>query len=99
LIDKENQVAFFLLSYGYNDTDLRAQRRDEHVAYLNKLKDDGTLVAAGPYADLTGGTILYQVDTEQDAEALVAGDPYTLAGVTKDRYLREWKVTVGSVTV
>jgi uncharacterized protein YciI len=91
-------VALFLLSYGYNDTDLRAQRREDHVAYLNKLKDDGSLVAAGPYADLSGGTILYQADTVQDAETLVAGDPYTQADVTKDRHLREWKVTVGSVT-
>jgi uncharacterized protein len=91
-------VALFLLSYGYNDTDQRAERRDDHVTYLNKLKDDGVLVAAGPYADLTGGTILYQADTLDDAEKLVDGDPYTQADVTKDRYLREWKVTVGSVT-
>jgi uncharacterized protein YciI len=91
-------VALFLLSYGYNDTDLRAQRRDDHVAYLNKLKDEGSLVAAGPYTDLTGGTILYQADTVQDVETLIAGDPYTQAEVTKDRHLREWKVTVGSVT-
>ena len=91
-------MALFLLSYGYNDTDQRAERRDEHVAYLNKLKDDGTLVAAGPYADLTGGTILYQTDTLQDAEKLVEGDPYTQADVSRDRHLREWKVTVGSVT-
>jgi uncharacterized protein len=91
-------VALFLLSYGYNDTDLRAQRRDDHVAYLNKLKEEGSLVAAGPYTDLTGGTILYQADTVQDVETLIAGDPYTQAEVTKDRHLREWKVTVGSVT-
>jgi hypothetical protein len=27
----------------------------------------------------------------------VAADPYTQADVTKDRHLREWRVTVGSV--
>jgi uncharacterized protein YciI len=91
-------MALFLLSYGYNDSDLRAQRRDDHVAYLNKLKDAGSLVAAGPYSDLTGGTIIYQADTREDAEKLMADDPYTQADVTKNRYLREWKVTVGSVT-
>jgi uncharacterized protein len=91
-------VALFLLTYGYNDSDLRAQRRDEHVAYLNELKDAGTLVAAGPYNDLTGGAILYQAETERDVETLIAGDPYTLADVTKDRYLREWRVTVGAIT-
>ncbi|MBP2327776.1 uncharacterized protein YciI [Kibdelosporangium banguiense] len=91
-------MALFLLTYGYNDSDLRAQRRDDHVAYLNKLKDAGSLVVAGPYNDLTGGAILYQADSEQDVEALIAGDPYTQADVTKDRYLREWRITVGAIT-
>lgn len=91
-------MALFLLTYGYQDTDLRAARRDEHVAYLNQLEDAGSLVAAGPYGDLSGGTILYRADTEAEVEALVAGDPYTRFDVTKDRHLREWKVTVGSVT-
>ncbi|MPZ80379.1 MAG: hypothetical protein GEV28_08290 [Actinophytocola sp.] len=91
-------MALFLLTYGYNDTGLRAERRDDHVAYLKTLKAAGSLVAAGPYGDQTGGTILYQADAEEDVEALVAGDPYTQADVTKDRHLREWKVTVGSVT-
>lgn len=91
-------MALFLLTYGYNETDLRAKRRDDHVAYLNKLKAEGALVAAGPYGDKTGGTILYQADDEAAAEKLVAGDPYTQLDVTKDRFLREWTVTVGSVT-
>jgi uncharacterized protein YciI len=90
-------MALFLLTYGYHDTDLRAQHRDDHVAYLNKLRDDGTLVAAGPYGDRTGGAILFQAENESDVEALIAGDPYTRLNVTKDRFLREWRVTVGSV--
>jgi uncharacterized protein YciI len=91
-------MALFLLTYGYNETDQRAQRRDDHVAYLNKLRDEGSLVAAGPYGDKTGGAIVYQADDEAVAEKLVAGDPYTQLDVTKDRFLREWAVTVGSVT-
>jgi uncharacterized protein YciI len=90
-------VALFLLTYGYNDTDLRAQRRDDHLAHLNKLHEDGSLVAAGPYEDGTGGAILLKADDQPAAEALVAADPFTQANVTKDRYLRPWKVTVGGV--
>ena len=41
-------MALFLLTYGYNETDLRAQRRDDHVAYLKKLREEGALVAAVP---------------------------------------------------
>lgn len=90
-------MALFLLTYGYHDTDQRAARRDEHVAYLNELADDGALVAAGPYEDLTGGAIVLAAADEAAAQELVAGDPYTRADVTKDRYLRQWKVTVGGL--
>jgi uncharacterized protein YciI len=90
-------VALFLLTYGYNETDERAARREEHLAYLNKLKDDGALALAGPYDDLTGGAIVLSAESESAAEELVAGDPYTQANVTKDRYLREWRITVGSL--
>jgi uncharacterized protein YciI len=90
-------MALFLLTYGYNETDERAARREDHLAYLNKLKDDGSLVLAGPYEDLTGGAIVLSAESQEAAEALVAGDPYTRAEVTRDRHLRQWKVTVGSV--
>ena len=91
------EVALFLLTYGYNDTDLRAQRRDDHVAYLNKMREDGALVAAGPYEDGSGGAILLNAEDVAAAEKLVAGDPFTQLDVTRDRYLRAWKVTVGEV--
>jgi uncharacterized protein YciI len=90
-------VALFLLTYGYNDTPERADRRDEHVAHLRALHADGSLVAAGPYEDGTGGAILLSADDQAAAEKLVSADPYAQHDVTKDRYLRPWKVTVGGV--
>ena len=90
-------MALFLLTYGYHETDLRAQRRDDHVAYLKKLHADGALVAAGPYADGAGGAILLNAEDVAAAEKLVAGDPFTQLDVTKDRHLRAWKITVGEV--
>jgi uncharacterized protein len=91
-------MPLFILTYGYNETDLRAARRDDHVAYLKKLEAEGDLVAAGPYDDKSGGVILLRTGDRAEAEALVAADPYTQLDVTKDRWLREWQVTVGSVS-
>lgn len=90
-------VALFLLTYGYNETDLRAQRRDDHVAYLKKLNEEGTLVAAGPYEDGSGGAIVLNALDEAAAQAAVAGDPFTQADVTRDRKLVPWKIVVGAV--
>jgi len=43
------------------------------------------------------GATATQVRRFATAEALVAADPFTQLDVTKDRYLRPWKVTVGGV--
>ncbi|GAA1874611.1 YciI family protein [Asanoa iriomotensis] len=88
-------MAHFILTYGYNDTPLRAERRPDHLAHLDKLKADGALVLAGPLADLSGGIIVLSADDIEAAQALVDQDPYTQLDVTKDRLLREWKITVG----
>lgn len=85
----------FIYTYGYNDTPLRAERRDDHLAHLNELTSAGAVLAAGPLADLTGGIIVFSADDIAAAQALVDGDPYTMLDVTKDRQLHEWKITVG----
>ncbi|MEV0236047.1 YciI family protein [Nonomuraea sp. NPDC050786] len=90
-------MALFVLTYGYNDTPLRAERREDHLAHLNKLFEQGSLVAAGPYTDLTAGMIVLQAEDEAAAQALVDQDPYTQLQVTNDRRLRQWRVTVGSL--
>ncbi|WP_127503933.1 YciI family protein [Actinoplanes solisilvae] len=85
----------FVLSYGYNDTPERAERRPEHLEHLGKLQAEGSLLLAGPLADLSGGIIVFTAPDLEAAQALVEQDPYTRHDVTKDRELREWKITVG----
>lgn len=88
-------MPYFMLTYGYNDTPLRAERRPDHMEHLAKLEEDGSVVLAGPLADLSGGIIVFNADDVDAADALVEKDPYTQLDVTKDRVLREWKMTVG----
>ncbi|MFI5894548.1 YciI family protein [Actinoplanes sp. NPDC051513] len=88
-------MAHFILTYGYNDTPLRAERRPDHLEHLATLEAAGSLVLAGPLADLSGGIIVLAADDIEAARALVEQDPYTQLDVTKDRVLKEWKITVG----
>lgn len=88
-------MAHFVLTYGYNDTPLRAERRPDHMEHLSTLEAQGSVVAAGPLADLSGGIIVFAADDLAAAQALVDQDPYTQLDVTKDRTLTEWKITVG----
>ena len=53
----------------------------EHRAYFRSLLESGQLLAAGPMAEEKGAIWIFQAETPEDAERVVAGDPYYPAGV------------------
>jgi uncharacterized protein YciI len=55
--------------------------RPDHLTYLNGLEADGYVVSAGRQDPPTGGVILFDVDTEEEARSLIAEDPYVLRGL------------------
>ena len=87
-------MSFFVLEYRYADMDARARVRPDHLTYLQSLLEEGTLVLAGPVGDGSGAMLVLQVASEQEAQQVVASDPYTAAGVGVDHVLRPWNVVV-----
>lgn len=68
-----------------------------HLAYLGELHERGQLLLSGPFADRTGGMVMIQARTWEEAEAIAQNDPLVRNGV--DRYeLREWVITNGTPT-
>ncbi len=57
-----------------------ADLRPRYLQYLAGLFAEGKLAASGLFSDGTGGLFIYELDTLDDAEAMVAADPYTVAG-------------------
>lgn len=65
-----------------------------HLAYLRELDTRGALVLSGPFADRTGGLVLINAASREEAEAIVQADPLVANKV--DTYeLREWLITGG----
>jgi len=60
----------------------------EHAAYWRKLDLPGYL--GGPFAGPTGGLITFEVDGRDQAELMVANDPFLRQGLVKDRWLKQW---------
>ncbi len=87
-------MAYFVLEYRYRDMDARARVRDEHLAYMNALHDEGKVVLAGPTADSAGAVVVMHVADQSEAQEVVSADPYTREGVSADVSLREWNVVV-----
>jgi len=62
----------------------------QHVAHWRKLGLHEYL--GGPFADRSGGLITFKAASQDEAEQLVAGDPFVREGLHETRWLTEWKV-------
>lgn len=91
-------MSFFVLEYRYGDPDERTRVRGDHLAYVQSLHEDGTVVLAGPVGDGSGAMMVLHVDSEDEARRVVRDDPYTAAGVGVDHVLRPWGVVVPAHT-
>ena len=69
----------------------RKAARPDHLARLEKLRDEGRLVLAGPSpavdaedpgeAGFTGSVVIAEFDSLQEAQAWTDADPFVIAGV------------------
>ncbi len=74
-----------------NSLERRLAARPAHLERLNKLKDEGRLLLAGPHpaidaedpgpAGFSGSLVVAEFDSIDDARAWAEADPYVEAGV------------------
>jgi uncharacterized protein YciI len=59
-----------------------AEIQKGHLAYMDSLHKQGSLLVAGPFGDTlpARGLVIYRVKTVAEAQALAAGDPAVKAG-------------------
>jgi uncharacterized protein YciI len=70
---------------------------DRHRAYLQGLKQAGTLIASGPLDPRSGGALLVRVpddNVHRSLDAIRDGDPYVTAGVAQYELI-PWAVNTG----
>ena len=59
-----------------------------HAKYWTSLKLQG--YEGGPFADLSGGLIVFDTDSLATAEQYVAADPFVAEDVLASRSLKHW---------
>ncbi len=87
----------FAVEYAYSSD--KAAVRDEHRAshreWLGGLLSDGRLLASGPYAGGAGALLLFAGDDEPTLRALLAQDPFAVAGAIADTRITGWDPVIG----
>jgi uncharacterized protein YciI len=67
-----------------------AQVAPQHVRYWHEMDLPGYM--GGPFADRTGGSISFETGSELEAKHLVGGDPFVVANLLSQSWLKEWQV-------
>jgi uncharacterized protein len=74
-----------------------AEIRPAHRQYLTGLKAQGKLVVCGPFTDDSGGLIVYEAGTRDEAEQLVRADPFNQNGIFVRCQLRPWNPVMANL--
>lgn len=84
-------MAKFAVMLKIGDQAARDAVRPVHREYLQKLTAEGKLFEAGPFADGAGSLLVYEAADVAEAQAILAGDPYSQTpGVIESADIREW---------
>ena len=74
----------------------RAAFREEHLRKAWAAHDRGELVLGGALSDpVDGAVLLFRGDSPEAADAFARADPYVVAGLVRQWYVREWATVVG----
>ena len=87
-----------------NSLEKRLSVREQHIARLNDLKDQGRLIVAGPHpaidspdpgdAGFTGSLIVAEFDSLESAQSWADEDPYIAAGVYENVIVKPFKLVL-----
>jgi len=77
------------------DPEKNEKVRPRHIAYLDKLQQEGKIWGRGPFADGSGGLVVYIADSWEEAKQLAENDPHVLEG-SRRLELKEWRAIRGT---
>jgi uncharacterized protein YciI len=69
-----------------------AEVRPVHRKYLDSLKAANKLALSGPFAHDGGALIVYEADSQEEAENLLRNDPFAQAGVFVKWEMNPWSL-------
>lgn len=75
--------------YAPDAAESRKPHREAHLERVRKLADEDVLVLAGAYEDLSASLLVFQVETEDAARAVIETDVYLKEGVWTNYRIRK----------
>lgn len=65
--------------------------REEHLKFLEDLRNKETIIMNGKFTDGAGGLVIYKGNDQDEIKALVEQDPYIVNGA-RNYEMHEWEM-------
>jgi uncharacterized protein len=85
-------MKYFVATYTHPNEEGWKEYLTAHIKYLEKLIKDEKLVASGPLINtpVKSAMLILKVENIEEAQNIVAKDPYTIQGLVGESTLLEW---------
>lgn len=77
------------VQYAPDATQRRVPVREEHLTRIAKLMDEGAIVLAGAYDDMSATLLVFDLENEDAVKAIIESDVYWRSGVWTSYEIRK----------
>lgn len=82
-------MAYYAAILHMLDAKRNLEVRPRHIEYLDALDLKGKVFARGPFGDGSGGLVIYQADSYEEALQMAENDPHVIEQ-SRRLELKEW---------
>src|SRR5699024_3484264 len=90
--EEKKQMNYYAVFLPMLDPEKSKKHRQEHLDFVEKMRNQGHIFLFGRLIDGAGGLIIYQGNSQKDIEDLVKNDPYVLTGA-RGCEVHEWAMS------
>ena len=83
-------MKYFVVLLPMKDSDKSRDFREQHLSFLEKMRNSGRVVANGKFTDGSGGMVIYKAKSYEDCMTSVKMDPYVVEGA-RAYQIMEWE--------
>lgn len=84
-------MSYYAVFLPMKDAEKSKTFRPQHLAFLEKMRNEKKILINGKFTDGAGGLVIYKAKDMDEVKSFVAQDPYVIEQA-RDHIIHEWEM-------